>query len=151
MPDMNQPEPRPVDMMDMMRNALDGSGQMRARMTTQIAEMAQAQQQVLREWEDMMHGWFARRHSGAQAALEAAREIARCNDATEAMGAYQRWLTGSVSRAAADALEAQSHGARMMKACADALRTNGDLQPGVPTGARRGEGGAEPKSPRRSA
>jgi hypothetical protein len=44
MPDMNQPEPRPVDMMEMMRNALDGSGQMRARMTTQIAEMAQAQQ-----------------------------------------------------------------------------------------------------------
>ena len=111
--------------------------------------LAQAQQQVLREWEDMTHGWFARRHSGAQAALEAAREIARCNDATEAMGAYQRWLAGSVSRVAADALDAQSHGARMMKACADALRTNGEVQPGAAV--KRGEGGVEPRSPRRSA
>lgn len=149
MPDLNAPEARIPDAMESMRLLFDGSGAMRGRMTSQMAELAAAQKQILREWEDMTHGWFARRHSGAQAALEAAREIARCNDATEAMGAYQRWLAGSVSRVAADALDAQSHGARMMKACADALRTNGEVQPGAPV--KRGEGGVEPRSPRRSA
>jgi hypothetical protein len=141
MPDVNQPEARPVDMTEMMRNLFDGSGQMRARLGGQMAEFAHAQQQVLREWEDMTHGWFARRHSGTQAALDAAREIARCNDPGEAMGAYQRWLAGSVSRMAADALDVQSHGARMMKACAEALRVDGAGETGV--GARRAEPGGE--------
>jgi hypothetical protein len=149
MPDMNQPEPRPVDMMEMMRNAFDGSGQVRSRMSSQIADLAQAQQQILREWEDMAHGWFARRHSGTQAALETAREIARCNDPTEAMGACQRWFADSMSRMAADALDAQSHGARMMKACAEALRANGEIP--AAAAPRRGESGPEPKAARRAA
>jgi hypothetical protein len=148
MPDVNQPEARPADMTEMMRHLFDGSGQMRVRFGSQMAELAQAQQQILREWEDMTHGWFARRHSGTQATLDAAREIARCNDPGEAMGAYQRWLAGSVSRMAADALEAQSHGARMMKACAEAMRADGGAEHGA--AGRRGEHAGE-RGPRRAA
>lgn len=147
MPDVNQPETRPADMTEMMRNLFDGSGQMRARLGTQMAELAHAQQQVLREWEDMTHGWFARRHSGTQAALEAAREIARSSDPGEAMGACQRWLAGSVSRMAADALDAQSHGARVMKACAEAMRVDGGGEP--PGAPRRAEHAGE-RPPRRA-
>ena len=122
MPDLNAPEARVPDAMESMRMMFDGSGAMRGRMASQVVELAAAQKQILREWEDMAHGWFARRQNGAQAALDAAQEISRCNDPAEVLNACQRWMAGSMSRMATDALEAQSHGARMMKAAAEALR-----------------------------
>ena len=78
MPDLNAPEARIPDAMESMRLLFDGSGAMRGRMTSQMAELAAAQKQILREWEDMTHGWFARRQNGAQAALDVAQELSRC-------------------------------------------------------------------------
>jgi hypothetical protein len=133
MPDLNAPEARIPDAMESMRLLFDGSGAMRGRMTGQMVELAAAQKQILREWEDMTHGWFARRQNGAQAALDAAQELSRCSDPAEALNACQRWIAGSMSRMATDALEAQNHGARMMKAATEALRSGLEAPvPGAP-------------------
>lgn len=133
MPDLNAPEARIPDAMESMRLLFDGSGAMRGRMTSQMVELAAAQKQILREWEDMAHGWFARRQNGAQAALDVAQELSRCSDPAEALNACQRWIAGSMSRMATDALEAQGHGARMMKAATEALRSGLEAPvPGAP-------------------
>ena len=133
MPDLNAPEARIPDAMDSMRQCFDGGGALRGRMASQMVELAAAQKQILREWEDMAHGWFARGQNGAQAALDAAQELGRCNDPAEALNACQRWIAGSMSRLATDALEAQGHGARMMKAATEAMRSGLEAPvPGAP-------------------
>jgi hypothetical protein len=144
---------RRPEMIEMMRGLFDGSGAMRERMSSQIAGLAEAQQLMLREMEDMAHGWFSRRHSGTQAALEAAREMTASGDPAEAVNAYQRWIAGSFGRVAADAMEVQSHGARMMKLAADALAVGVRAPEAGHDGhaARRGAAAATHRPSRRAA
>jgi hypothetical protein len=131
---------------DLMRTMIQGSGPMRARFGTQLQSLADAQKEMLTEFEHLSHAWFARRRDGAEAAAEATRQMCGCNDLAEAFLAYQRWLSGSVGRLTADTLEMQAHGARIMRAMTTALRV-AEPEPSAPP-AREPEAAHPPRRAR---
>jgi len=54
-------------------------------------------------------GWFARRHRGIQAAVEAAKHIGEAATPTDMLHEYQNWLTRATELLAEDAKAYQQH------------------------------------------
>jgi hypothetical protein len=58
----------------------------------------QSEESVLEGMREYADGWFARRHTGTQAALEAARRMGDAATPLDVFREYQDWLAGAVSR-----------------------------------------------------
>lgn len=58
--------------------------------------------------QDFAKGWFARRHEGANAAMNASRRMLRAQNPSEAISEYRNWLKGALDRTIADAEALQS-------------------------------------------
>jgi hypothetical protein len=83
----------------------------------------EAQKAILADMEALNRAWFDRRRRGAEAARGAACEMCACGDAASAIGAYQRWLAGSMGRIAADAMDAQMLLAKTAQTYLNAVQT----------------------------
>ena len=57
--------------------------------------------------------WFARRHEGANAALQASQRMLTAQNPADALLEYQEWLKGAVERTMADARALQDQIANM--------------------------------------
>jgi hypothetical protein len=57
--------------------------------------------------------WFARRHEGANAALQASQRMLTAHNPADALLEYQEWLKGAVERTMADARALQDQIANM--------------------------------------
>jgi hypothetical protein len=64
---------------------------------------------VLSGLREFSEGWFARRHTGTQAALEAAKRIGEAATAIDVLQAYQDWANGAAARLLEDGLAYQTH------------------------------------------
>jgi hypothetical protein len=71
------------------------------------------QEGILEGMQEFSDGWFRRRHSGTQAALDAAKRICEASTPTEMIAEYQNWLRGSVERMAEDGVACQQHLTRL--------------------------------------
>jgi len=66
------------------------------------------QDNILDSMQDIAAGWFERRHTGTQAALEAAERMCRATTPAELVLQYQSWAMGAFERVMADAVAAHS-------------------------------------------
>ena len=71
------------------------------------------QEGILEGMQEFSDGWFRRRHSGTQAALDAAKRICEASTPAEMVAEYQNWLRGSVERIAEDGVACQQHLTRL--------------------------------------
>jgi hypothetical protein len=69
----------------------------------------QGEQTVLNDMKEYADGWFARRHTGTIAALEAAKRMGEAATPIDAMRHYQDWFGGAVGRLIEDGLAYQQH------------------------------------------
>jgi hypothetical protein len=69
----------------------------------------EAQDRVLDSMEELVNGWFERRHVGTQEALAAARQVCDAETPFDAMREYQKWAMGSFERVLQDSFAAQKH------------------------------------------
>jgi hypothetical protein len=69
----------------------------------------QNEQTVLDRMQEFAEGWFARRHVGTTAALEAAKRIGEAATPLDAMREYQDWLGGAIGRLVEDGMAYQQH------------------------------------------
>ena len=60
------------------------------------------QETALEGLKEFADGWFARRHKGMQAALEAAKHIGDAETPTDILREYQNWLTREMELVAED-------------------------------------------------
>jgi hypothetical protein len=60
------------------------------------------QETVLEGLQEFADGWFARRHKGMQAALEAAKHIGDADTPSDILREYQNWLTREMELLAED-------------------------------------------------
>jgi hypothetical protein len=67
----------------------------------------QSEETVLEGMREYADGWFARRQTGTQAALEAARRMGEAATPLDAFREYQDWLAGAVRRLLEDGLACQ--------------------------------------------
>jgi hypothetical protein len=65
------------------------------------------QETALDGMKELADGWFARRHAGAQAALEAARRIGDAATPLDIIREYQDWIKGATERVMADGMACQ--------------------------------------------
>jgi hypothetical protein len=65
------------------------------------------QAKILASMEDYANGWFQRRHTGTEEAINSARQICDAATPAEAMREYQRWAIGSFERVVQDGLAYQ--------------------------------------------
>ena len=76
---------------------------------------------VLDSMQDVVAGWFERRHTGTQAALEAAQRMCRAATPAELLREYQAWAMGAFERVMADAVAAHGCGVAMSQLMARPL------------------------------
>jgi hypothetical protein len=69
----------------------------------------EAQDRLLDSVEELVNGWFERRHVGTREALTTARQICDAESPFEAMREYQKWALGSFERVMQDGVAAQKH------------------------------------------
>ena len=65
------------------------------------------QETALDGMKELADGWFARRHTGAQAALEAAKRIRDAATPFDIIREYQNWMRGATERLMADGVACQ--------------------------------------------
>src|SRR5262245_11094972 len=68
------------------------------------------QDHILDSMQEVAAGWFERRHTGTQAALEAAQRMSGATTPLELLPQDQAWVMGAFERALADAAAAQGCG-----------------------------------------
>ncbi len=69
----------------------------------------QGEEAVLSGLQEFSDGWFARRHTGTQAALQAAKRIGEAANPIDVLQAYQDWVSGAAARLLEDGLAYQTH------------------------------------------
>jgi hypothetical protein len=69
----------------------------------------ESQQAALDSAREFAEGWFARRQSGAQAALEAAKRISEAATPVDMQREYREWLKGATERMMAEGAAFQQH------------------------------------------
>jgi hypothetical protein len=69
-----------------------------------------SQDKILDNLQDVANGWFARRHAGTQAALDAAQRMCRAATPAELLLEYQTWVMGAWERVVADVVACQGCG-----------------------------------------
>jgi hypothetical protein len=67
-----------------------------------VVKFWENQETALEDLKEFADGWFARRHEGLQAALEAAKHIGDAETPTDILREYQNWLTREMELAAED-------------------------------------------------
>jgi hypothetical protein len=75
----------------------------------------ESEEAVLNGMKDFADGWFARRRTGTQAALEAARRMGEAATPLDALQNYQEWFGGAISRLLEDGMACQQ---QLLKASA---------------------------------
>jgi hypothetical protein len=126
-------DPQGAPQLEPMRNAMERNA----------AVYWRAQAGLIEAMQDYANGWFARRHEGAQAALESARRMCLAHDPTEAAREMQAFWRGAMDRLAADALALQRQAAEAaaeagIAAKAEAAQAaNGRERPGAQAEAAR--------------
>jgi hypothetical protein len=65
------------------------------------------QDAILSSLEELSEGWFERRHTGVEAALEAAHRMCDAKTPLDLMREYQTWAIGAFGRIMADGLACQ--------------------------------------------
>jgi hypothetical protein len=84
----------------------------------------QSEETVLDGMREFADGWFARRHTGTRAALEAARRMGEAATPLDALREYQDWLAGAMSRLLEDGMACQQQ----------VLKAGTNLNPSLPSG-----------------
>jgi hypothetical protein len=97
----------------------------------------ESQETALDGMKQLADGWFARRHTGAQAALEAARRIGDAATPFDIIREYQDWMKGATERLMADGIACQQH----------LLNAGAQLSAQLPSG---GAAAAQPSDERRT-
>ena len=68
------------------------------------------QDNILDSMQDVTASWFERRHTGTQAAIEAAERMCRATTPAELFLQYQSWAMGALERVMADVVAAHGYG-----------------------------------------
>jgi hypothetical protein len=74
------------------------------------SEFWASQDKILDNMQEVAAGWFERRHTGTQAALEAARRMCQAPTPAQLFLEYQAWAMGAFERMMADAVACQGCG-----------------------------------------
>ena len=70
--------------------------------TPTVVKFWENQETALEDLKEFADGWFARRHEGMQAALEAAKHIGDAQTPSDVLREYQNWLTREAELIAED-------------------------------------------------
>jgi hypothetical protein len=98
------------------------------------------QETALDGMKELADGWFARRHTGAQAALEAAKRIGDAATPFDIIREYQDWMKGVTERLMADGMACQQQ----------LLKAGSHLSAHFPPGADTTKPGAQQSDERRT-
>jgi hypothetical protein len=102
-------ETNTFDPFQIMQRAFPASPSLAAAAKQSAATFWDAQDKLLDSMEELVSGWFERRHVGAQEALSAARQICDSESPFDAMRECQKWAIGSFERMVQDGFAAQKH------------------------------------------
>jgi hypothetical protein len=97
------------DPFQVMQRAFPPSPGLQAAAKQNASSYWEAQDKLLDSMEELVNGWFERRHVGTQEALAAARQVCEAESPFEAMREYQKWAIGSFERVVQDSFAAQKH------------------------------------------
>ena len=98
-----------------------------------------SQDNILDSMQIVANGWFARRHAGTQAALDAAQRMCRATTPAELLLEYQTWAMGAWERVVADVAACQGCGIAIERLMGGPLASSvdqaaaaiGDTQAGI--------------------
>jgi hypothetical protein len=65
------------------------------------------QKRILDAMQTFTHGWYERRHTGTDAAFEAAQRMCKAETPIDVVREYQEWASGALQRVMADGLACQ--------------------------------------------
>lgn len=121
---------------DIARGATAGAAEAGRQAEDQVRKQAERLQQVqsrmLGIYSSFMTHWLQRRHSAAQATLEAAQRAMASNGQPASLPEiYSDWMNGSLERIAADIREYQACSSEMVAAMQDSLPLGGDFRAGA--------------------
>jgi hypothetical protein len=97
------------DPFQVMHRAFSPSPGLAAAAKQNASSFWDAQDKLLDSMEELVNGWFERRHVGTQEALAAARQVCDAESPIDAMREYQKWAIGSFERVMQDSFAAQKH------------------------------------------
>jgi hypothetical protein len=97
------------DPFQVMQRAFPPSPGLAAAAKQNASSYWEAQDKLLDSMEELVNGWFERRHVGTQEALAAARQVCEAESPFDAMREYQKWAIGSFERVMQDSFAAQKH------------------------------------------
>jgi hypothetical protein len=97
------------DPFQVMQRAFPASPGLSAATKQNASVYWEAQDKLLDSMEELVTGWFERRHVGTQEALAAARQACEAETPFDAMREYQKWAIGSFERMIQDGFAAQKH------------------------------------------
>jgi hypothetical protein len=97
------------DPFQVMQRAFPASPGLAAAAKQNASTYWESQDKLLDSMEELVNGWFERRHIGTQEALAAARQVCEAESPFEAMREYQKWAIGSFERVMQDSFAAQKH------------------------------------------
>jgi hypothetical protein len=89
----------------------------------------QSEEAVLDGMREYADGWFARRHTGTKAALEAARRMGEATTPLDALREYQDWLAGAMSRLLEEGMACQQQVMKAGASLAPSLKAEAELAP----------------------
>jgi hypothetical protein len=105
----NMKESTTFDPFQIMTRAFPPSPGLAAAAKQNASTFWDSQDKLLDSMEELMNGWFERRHVGAQEALATARQMCEAESPFDAMRECQKWAIGSFERVMQDGFAAQKH------------------------------------------
>lgn len=80
------------------------------------------QVRILEHMNSLMAGWMKRRQEALTTGLQAAQQMAACQDPATAAKVYADWMGGSLNRIMADISDTREHADKMAELSRDALQ-----------------------------
>jgi len=118
---------------NMTQSVFEQSAGLRNAMGHAAVNFWNAQDQILDAMQENAAGWFERRHTGVQDALDTAQQMIEAETPLESMREYQKWALGSFERAVNDGLSCQKHLMSMGALLAPPLSPSGEKHETEPT------------------